>query len=71
MNAEFYKTCDDCRHKIRLQGRKHKKKKYEYVYYYNIHIKNMDEIYLYTKSSIDQEHKNYFYLQNLKEYKPH
>ena len=20
MNAEFYKTCDDCRHKIRLQG---------------------------------------------------
>ena len=25
MNAEFYKTCDECRHKIRLQGRKHRK----------------------------------------------
>jgi DNA-directed RNA polymerase subunit RPC12/RpoP len=24
MNAEFYKTCDECRHKIRLQGRKHR-----------------------------------------------
>jgi hypothetical protein len=23
MNAEFYKTCDDCRHKKRVQGRKH------------------------------------------------
>ena len=24
MNAEFYKTCDQCRHEIRVQGRKHK-----------------------------------------------
>ncbi len=22
LNADFYKTCDDCRHKIRVQGRK-------------------------------------------------
>ena len=22
MNAEFYKTCDDCRHKIKLQNRR-------------------------------------------------
>ena len=22
MNAEFYKTCDECRHKIRLQNRR-------------------------------------------------
>ena len=25
LNAEFYKTCDNCRHKIRVQGRKQKK----------------------------------------------
>jgi DNA-directed RNA polymerase subunit RPC12/RpoP len=24
-NAEYYKTCNECRHKIRLQGRKHRK----------------------------------------------
>ena len=24
MNAEYYKTCEECRHKIRLQGRKHR-----------------------------------------------
>jgi len=24
MNAEFYKTCDGCRHKIRIQGQKHR-----------------------------------------------
>ena len=22
LNAEFYKTCDNCRHKMRVQGRK-------------------------------------------------
>ncbi len=25
LNAEFYKTCDNCRHKISIQGRKHRK----------------------------------------------
>ena len=25
LNAEFYKTCDNCRHKIRVQGRKQRK----------------------------------------------
>jgi hypothetical protein len=25
LNAEFYKTCDNFMHKIRVQGRKHKK----------------------------------------------
>ena len=24
-NAEYYKTCNECRHNIRLQGRKHRK----------------------------------------------
>ncbi len=24
MNAEFYKTCEECRHKIRQQGQKHR-----------------------------------------------
>ena len=24
-NAEFYKTCEGCRYKIRLQGKKHRK----------------------------------------------
>ena len=26
MNAEFYKTCDECRHKIRLQNRGFRRK---------------------------------------------
>ncbi len=26
MNAEFYKVCDECRYKTRLQGRKHREK---------------------------------------------
>ena len=25
MNAEYYKTCEECRHKTRLQGMKHRK----------------------------------------------
>jgi hypothetical protein len=25
LNAEFYKTCDNCRHKIRVQDRKQRK----------------------------------------------
>ncbi len=24
MNAEFYKTCDECRYKIRQQGQRHR-----------------------------------------------
>jgi DNA-directed RNA polymerase subunit RPC12/RpoP len=31
MNAEYYKTCEECRHKIRLQGRKHRKKNKQFI----------------------------------------
>ena len=30
-NAEFYKTCDECRHKIRLQNRKFRRKSYKHI----------------------------------------
>ena len=31
MNAEFYKTCDECRHKTRLQNRRFRSKNYKHV----------------------------------------
>ena len=31
MNAEFFKTCDECRNKIRLQNRRFRTKTYKYV----------------------------------------
>ena len=31
LNAEIYKTCDSCRHKIRVQGRKHRSN-YKHIY---------------------------------------
>ena len=31
MNAELYKTCDECRNKNRLQNRRFRTKSYKYV----------------------------------------
>ena len=31
MNAEFYKTCEECRHKIRLQNRRFRSKSYKHI----------------------------------------
>ena len=31
MNAEYYKTCEECRYKIRLQGMKHRKHHKQFI----------------------------------------
>ena len=31
LNAEFYKTCEECRNKIRLQGKKHRKNNKQFI----------------------------------------
>ena len=36
MNAEFYKTCDGCRHKLRQQGQKHR----DYIYINRLYNNN-------------------------------
>ncbi len=31
INADFYKTCEECRHKIGLQNRRFKSKSYKHI----------------------------------------
>jgi hypothetical protein len=81
-NSEYYKTCNKCRHKLRLQGRKHRKDykkiildlKYCLIinmYIIIIYISIMIWMIYYhcIRNTTDQEPKNYFYKQSQKEYK--